>query len=242
MCVIGSPEPPAESAVHAPEAAGSGDPARTAHRQSRSASCADQAKPGPELAGSKHPARSRSSSSHHRTQLLMGVRGRTVAMPGPQTARTMNPLGGKGASTIHGYQIMTAPRRHPLQCLAALGALQNLLKRPPIPHRRDRIQATAQSRVAGNLCQRPYRRRRFISTTECRCLVTSNCSSEACCSRNTARPDIRQSPVENFRPHTSSTTASNTSRTTRSKPGLLTSLRNFSAPILGYLVGLATLY
>ncbi len=83
----------------------------------------------------------------------MGVRGRTVAMPGPQTARTVNPLGGKGASTIHGYQIMTAPRRHPLQCLAALGALQNLLKRPPIPHRRDRIQATAQGRVAGNLRQ-----------------------------------------------------------------------------------------
>ena len=50
----------------------------------------------------------------------MGVRGRTVAMPGPQTARTVNPLGGKGAGTIHGYQIMTAPRRHPLQCLAAL--------------------------------------------------------------------------------------------------------------------------
>ena len=48
---------------------------------------------------------------------------------------------------------MTAPRRHPLQCLAALGALQYLLKRPPIPHRRDRIQATAQSRVAGNLRQ-----------------------------------------------------------------------------------------
>ncbi len=71
----------------------------------------------------------------------MRVRGRTVAMPGPQTARTVNPLGGKGAGTIHGYQIMTAPRRHPLQHLAALGALQNLLKRPPIPHRRDRIQA-----------------------------------------------------------------------------------------------------
>ena len=90
---------------------------------------------------------------HHRTQLLMGVRARTVAMPGPQTARTVNPLGGKGAGTIHGYQIMTAPRRHPLQHLAALGALQYLLKRPPIPHRRDRIQATAQSRVAGNLRQ-----------------------------------------------------------------------------------------
>ena len=41
---------------------------------------------------------------HHRTQqLLMGVRGRTVAMPGPQTARTVDPLGGKGAGAIHGY-------------------------------------------------------------------------------------------------------------------------------------------
>ena len=90
---------------------------------------------------------------HHRTQLLMGVRARTVAMPGPQTARTVNPLGGKGAGTIHGYQIMTTPRRHPLQHFAALGALQYLLKPPPIPHQRNRIQATAQGRVAGNLRQ-----------------------------------------------------------------------------------------
>ena len=39
----------------------------------------------------------------------------------------------------------------------------------------------------------------------------SNCSSKPCCSRNTASPDIRHSPVENFRPQTSSTTESKTS-------------------------------
>ena len=64
----------------------------------------------------------------------MGVRGRTVAMPGPQTARTVDPMEGKGIGAVHGHQIMIAPRRHPTQDLAALGALQNLLERPPIPH------------------------------------------------------------------------------------------------------------
>ncbi len=70
--------------------------------------------------------------------------------PGPQTTRTVDPLGGKGAGAVHGYQIMSAPRRHPTQNLAALGALQYLLKRPPILHRRGRIQTAAQGRVAGN--------------------------------------------------------------------------------------------
>ena len=180
---------------------------------------------------------------HHRTQLLMGVRARTVAMPGPQTARTVNPLGGKGAGTIHGYQIMTTPRRHPLQHFAALGALQYLLKPPPIPHQRNRIQATAQGRVAGNLRQTDRTDNADSSPPpSAGASLHQTAAARRASPENTARPDIRQSPVENFRPHTSSTTASNTSRTTRSTPGLLTSLRNFNVPILGYLVCLVTLY
>ena len=128
---------------------------------------------------------------------------------------------------------MSAPRRYPTRYLAALGALQNLLKRPPpIPHRQDR---SARRRRRKPAPDRPYRRRRFLSTTtECRCLVKSNCNSEACFSRNTARPDIRQSPVESFQPTNLLHDRLKTSRTTRSKPGLLMSLHNSNAPILGY--------
>ena len=82
------PEPPAESAVHAPAAAGSGDPARTAHRQSRSASCADRAKPGPELAGPRHPARSRSSSSHPRCEPLLSPSAAPAADPDAPSPHT----------------------------------------------------------------------------------------------------------------------------------------------------------
>ena len=138
--------------------------AGTAHRRSRSVSCVNRAKPGPEPAGSRRTVHSRSWSSRPRcepppppsaapaadldapaphTTADGSTWLRAVTMPGPQTAQTVDPLGEKGAGVIHGHQIMTAPRRHPTQDLAALGALQNLLERPsiPHPHRRDRIQA-----------------------------------------------------------------------------------------------------
>ncbi len=158
-------------------------------------------------------------------------------MPDPQTARTVDPLGGKGTGAVHGYQIMAAPRRHPTQNLAALGALQYLLKRPPILHRRDRIQTDgAQGRVAGNprKTTRPYRRR-YLHRIPAPSIDDQTATSEPCFSKNIARPDIRHAPMENCRPETGSTTGSKTFRTTRSSPGLLMSLRNFNVSILRYL-------
>ena len=79
-----------KSVVRAPGAAGSGDPARTAHRRSRSVSCGDR-------------ARSQNRNPPGPGTPLAVVLGRAGAMPGPQTARTVDPLGGKGAGAVHGY-------------------------------------------------------------------------------------------------------------------------------------------
>ena len=129
----------------------------------------------------------------------------------------MNLTGGKRIGAVHGHQTVLAPRHHPRQHLAALRTLQNLLERLARLNRRDPIQPGRHMVVSQRTCFNPYSRRR-LEPREISRIDRSYGSSDARFSRNIASPDIRHSPVTNFRPSTGSRPDRNSSEPPAANP------------------------